>query len=192
MLRKWLRDPINPIVVPLATALGRTGISPNALTVIGMVLTIAGAGLVAAGKPVGGGWVLVLGGTFDLLDGAVAKATKRETPLGAFIDSTTDRISDGAVLAAVAWHLRFTSAIGLALALAALVLGFLVSYIRARAEGSGFTGDVGVAERAERVILVAGGLIFQILTPALALLVALSLVTAVQRFLHVYAQAKAV
>lgn len=204
MLNKLVRGHVQRITLPLGRTLGRAGISADALTVAALPVVALGALLAAQGRLLAGGIVLVLGGVFDLFDGAVARATGSESRRGAFLDSTVDRLSDGMIFSAVAWHLahpRFAGTgpglsvvlaphwPGVALALACLVLGFLTSYIRARAESLGFECNVGIAERAERVFIVAAGLILGFLVPALALLSALSLVTVGQRFVHVYRQA---
>lgn len=188
MLHK-LRGPIDRIALPVGGILGRIGISPNVITVFGTVIIATGCLLIIQGERVIGSLVLIGGSLFDLIDGAIAKASKVQTKMGAFLDSTTDRLSDGLLFAAIVW-IQVDSRLGLALALAAMVLGFMVSYIRARAESLGFTCEVGIAERAERVTLIVVGLIFNILIPMLVLLVALLVVTVIQRFVHVYLQAR--
>lgn len=204
MLSKLLRSTIARVVLPVGRALDAAGISANFLTVLGFLVVAGACVFVARGRLFLGGWVLLGGAVFDLLDGAVAKAAGSPTKAGAFLDSTLDRLSDGLVSAAVAW--QFVSPLfpgapvallaagapqrGFALALASLILGFLISYIRARAESLGFECAVGIVERSERVIIVAVGLLFGVLVPALAVLVALSFVTVVQRFVHVWKQAR--
>jgi CDP-diacylglycerol--glycerol-3-phosphate 3-phosphatidyltransferase len=183
------RDSIDKVAFPIGRSIGKTGVSPNFVTVLGTVLVGIGCFFVIRGQPALGAWILVAGGAADLIDGAIAKSMKAETKKGAFLDSTTDRLSDGVVFATVVW-ISVGEPLGLALALVAMVLGFLVSYIKARAEALGFSADVGIAERAERVGLIAVGLILNILIPMLILLVAISLLTVVQRFVHVYLQAR--
>jgi CDP-diacylglycerol--glycerol-3-phosphate 3-phosphatidyltransferase len=183
------RDSIDKVTLPVGRSIGRTGISPNFVTVLGTVFVGVGCFFVIREQRVLGAWILIGGGLFDLIDGAIAKSMKLETKKGAFLDSTTDRLSDGVVFATVVW-ISIDEPLGLALALIAMVLGFLVSYIKARAEALGFSCDVGIAERAERVGLIAVGLILNILIPMLIVLVALSLLTVVQRFVNVYGQAR--
>lgn len=192
MLGKLVRGRLDAIVVPLARALARSGLTANMLTVAALPVVAASAWLVASGRLFLGGWVHVAGSLFDLLDGAVAKVTGTKSRWGGFIDSTTDRLADGLMLGAIAWHLAWGtgSRLGVLLALSALVLGYLTSYIRARAEGLGFTCEVGVAERPERVVIVGAALVFGIVVPALALLTVLSLITVVQRLVHVHRQAR--
>lgn len=189
MLGRLFRGVITKLLLPVGRGLGAAGISPNFLTVVGILIMGFGAAVVASGRTFAGGWVLVGGAIFDTLDGIVAKATGKGSRLGAFLDSVTDRVADGMVMSAVAWHLR-DSPLGLSLALAGLVLSYLVSYLKARAEGLGLECNVGIAERAERFVIVAAGLVFGVLIPALGVLVALSFVTVVQRFAHVARQAR--
>lgn len=189
MLSKFLRVPVGRLIQPVGRALASMGISANFLTVMGAVIVWVGAAFVALGRPVVGGMILLGGSSFDFLDGAVAKATGSGSRLGAFLDSTVDRFTDGVVLVAVAWYLVGRTGLGLALALASLVLGFLISYIRARGEGLGVSCHVGIAERAERTILIGAGLVIPpFLIASLAILAAVSLFTALQRFVHVYSQ----
>jgi CDP-diacylglycerol--glycerol-3-phosphate 3-phosphatidyltransferase len=188
MLQRF-RESIDKVSLPVGRSIGKTGVSPNVVTVLGTLLVALGAFLVIRQQHVLGASLLIAGGLFDLIDGAIAKSMNVQTKKGAFLDSTTDRLSDGVVFAAVVW-IMIDNSLGLALALIAMVLGFLVSYIKARAEALGFSCDVGIAERAERVTLIAVGLILNILVPMLGVLVAISVVTVLQRFLHVYNQAR--
>ena len=206
MLASHLRGRINRIVEPLGRAVGRTGISANDLTVSGVVLMAVGTLLVANGRLLLGGVVVTVGGLLDLVDGAVAKATGTETAFGAFLDSTTDRLSDGLLFSGLAWYLvhrppggaamlgvvpgRLYASTGLLLALGVMVLGFLTSYIKARAESMGYSCNVGVAERGERVFIAAAGIVFNIIVPALTILLVLSGITVGQRIVHVWRQAR--
>jgi CDP-diacylglycerol--glycerol-3-phosphate 3-phosphatidyltransferase len=190
MVGHRLRTQIDRLVVPLGRGLSRVGLSANMLTAAGVgVMAIAGW-FIARGRLLLGAVVLCIGSLSDLFDGAVARAARTESRFGAFLDSTTDRLSDGILLSAVAWHLAFSpdGRLGFALALGSLVLSFLISYIKARAEGLGLSCDVGLAERGERLALVFVGLLFDVLVPALAVLFAASLVTVAQRLAHVRRQ----
>ncbi|HEX2259529.1 MAG TPA: CDP-alcohol phosphatidyltransferase family protein [Actinomycetota bacterium] len=213
MLEKWFRPRAQKIVVPVGRALARAGFSANALTVLGFVVVLAASVVIAEGPLPLGGFLLLLGSCFDVLDGAVARVTGRVSKRGAFLDSTLDRLADGAMFAALI--LRFTTIHqfswlnpagaptrlvflpgaeerwGALLALAAMILGFMVSYVRARAEGLGFECSVGIAERPERVVVMALGLLLNRPVPALAILVLASAFTLVQRFLHVWKQSSA-
>jgi CDP-diacylglycerol---glycerol-3-phosphate 3-phosphatidyltransferase len=149
------------------------------------------------GEFVRAGLLLIVWGFFDTFDGAVAKARGMVSDFGGLLDSTVDRLGDALVLLAIAW--RFTEAAGpderryrwIAIAaLVALVAGFLVSYVRAKAESLGFECKVGIAERAERsIILIVGLVITYVLPIAVALLAVLASVTVLQRVLHVRRQA---
>jgi phosphatidylinositol phosphate synthase len=180
------------------TSLARTGITPNVLTATGVSLCLAAAILVpfenhgkllfywlAAG-------VFVVGSLLDILDGALARVGGKTTPFGAFIDSTTDRVGEGAMLAAIAFVFsRDGKDWAVVLAVAAVVGSFLVSYTRARAEALGLRGDVGLGSRAERVVLITAGLVFAPwggLPWAIVALAATAWLTVVQRILHVRKQ----
>jgi CDP-diacylglycerol--glycerol-3-phosphate 3-phosphatidyltransferase len=149
------------------TGLARTRVTPNALTALGVSLSAAGGVLVYfehRGELLFfwlGAVVFVVGSLLDILDGALARQSGKGTPFGAFIDSTTDRVGEGVMLGAIALVLsRHDNEWALALAVAAIMGSFLVSYTRARAEALGLKGDVGLGSRAERVVIIAGGLAF--------------------------------
>jgi CDP-diacylglycerol--glycerol-3-phosphate 3-phosphatidyltransferase len=149
------------------TGLARTRVTPNALTALGVSLSATGGVLVYfenRGEVLFfwlGAAVFVLGSLLDILDGALARESGKGTPFGAFIDSTTDRVGEGVMLGAIAlvFH-RDEMEWALALAIAAIAGSFLVSYTRARAEALGLKGDVGLGSRAERVVVITGGLVF--------------------------------
>jgi CDP-diacylglycerol--glycerol-3-phosphate 3-phosphatidyltransferase len=180
------------------TSLARTRVSPNALTASGVTLCVAASVLVYFEYRhdllffwLGAG-VFVIGSILDILDGALARAGGKSTPFGAFIDSTTDRISEGFMLGAVGLiFLRHGNEVALAFCFAAIAGSFLVSYTRARAEALGLRGDVGIGSRAERVVVITGGLVFApwgALPWAIYLLTATAWITVVQRILHVRRQ----
>jgi CDP-diacylglycerol--glycerol-3-phosphate 3-phosphatidyltransferase len=178
--------------------LARTRITPNALTTAGVTLCIVASILVyfEYRNELAFFWlgavVFVVGSLLDILDGALARAGGKTTPFGAFIDSTTDRISEAFILGAIA--LVFTrdgSELGVGLTVAAIAGSFLVSYTRARAEALGLRGDVGIGSRAERVVVITAGLVLAPWVPlelALGLLTATAWMTVVQRVLHVRSQ----
>lgn len=190
MLKRIFGDAAQRVVTPLGAAVGRAGVTPNMISVIGFGITLVTAVLIAQGRFLLGGVILVAGSLFDMLDGAVARASGGGSKRGAFLDSTLDRLSDGAIfLGAVWWFSHIDNQLGMSLALGSMVLGFMVSYVRARAEGLGFTCRVGVAERPERIVVLAAGLLFNLLIPALGLLVFASALTLAQRCAHVWKQA---
>jgi CDP-diacylglycerol--glycerol-3-phosphate 3-phosphatidyltransferase len=210
MLERLLGATFRRVTVPIGRGLARSGLSANAVTILGFLITLAASYVIAMGDHVAAGLFLVGGALFDSFDGAVARVTGTGSKRGAFLDSTLDRLSDAAMFTALIWRgLRGPDSAlwgvtihpdaGLVaaevsptavLALVAMVLGFMVPYVRARAEGLGIACKVGVAERPERVVIVAAGLVFDQLIPALGLLAFASAVTLVQRFVHVWQQAK--
>jgi CDP-diacylglycerol---glycerol-3-phosphate 3-phosphatidyltransferase len=180
------------------TGLTRTRITPNALTATGVTLCIAAAVLVLfeGRDKLLFYWlaavVFVLGSLLDILDGALARAGGKTTPFGAFIDSTTDRVSEGFMLTAIAWILARTNHPAfVAVAVAAVAGSFLVSYTRARAEALGLRGEVGIGSRAERVVVITAGLVLApwgVLPWAIVLLACTAWITVGQRVLHVRKQ----
>jgi CDP-diacylglycerol--glycerol-3-phosphate 3-phosphatidyltransferase len=178
--------------------LARTRVTPNALTAAGVTLCILASILVFFEYRSEllffwlGAVVFVVGSVLDILDGALARAGGKTTPFGAFIDSTTDRISEAFMLGAIALVLtRDESELGVGLTVAAIAGSFLVSYTRARAEALGLRGDVGIGSRAERVVVITAGLVLAPWVPlelALGLLTATAWVTVLQRVLHVRTQ----
>ncbi|MFA9445700.1 CDP-alcohol phosphatidyltransferase family protein [Egicoccus sp. AB-alg6-2] len=188
-LRSQFPEYVSAVTTPLGRGIARTGITPNWLTTFGLLLTAAATWFVANGEPVIGGWVLVAGGLMDTFDGAVARATGRSTPFGGFYDSVSDRISDGLILAGVAWWVRDEPRV-FVLAVSALVAAEVTSYVRAKAESIDLTCDIGILERAERAILLMFALVFHrwLLEPVLWLLAVGGVVTVVQRIHHVWCQ----
>lgn len=180
---------IERLTTPIGRGIARTGLKPNHITTLGLVLTTVAAVLVATQRPVLGGWVLVAGGLMDTFDGAVARARATSTPYGAFFDSVSDRLSDGIILIGLAWWLRPDAAL-FGLVLVALVASQVTSYVRAKAEAIDLDCSVGLLERAERAILLMVSLVFHqwLLTPVLWVLAVGGTVTVVQRIHHVWCQ----
>lgn len=181
----------------LMSVIGRIPITPNQITVIGVALTFVAAVLVALGYLRWAGVVLIVAGTFDILDGALARSSGRSYPYGAFLDSTLDRYSEGAIYIGLAAY--FASTPGplqrwlLLATVAALAGSFLVSYVRARAQSLGFTCESGVFARPERVVVTVVGLIFGgvVLSGVVFLLAVLTNLTALQRIREVWLQGRA-
>jgi CDP-diacylglycerol--glycerol-3-phosphate 3-phosphatidyltransferase len=180
-------------LAPLARGLHRVGITANAVTVIGVLITVAGSALLAAGRPLPALVVLLAGALSDTLDGQLAKAAGGGTRFGAFLDSTLDRISDAALACGAA-------ALGAALgdpllfwsALIGLVASFLVSYVRAKAESMGTTATIGLMPREARltVLLIGIGVwgvlgFYQLFVGAVAGVALLSVITLFQRIAFV-------
>jgi phosphatidylinositol phosphate synthase len=178
--------------------LARTRITPNALTTAGVSLCLAAAVLVYFEDHNKllfywlGAFVFVVGSILDILDGALARAGGKTTPFGSFLDSTTDRVGEGAMLGAIALiFARHGNEVALGATIAAIAGSFLVSYTRAKAEALGLRGDVGLGSRAERVVVITAGLVLApwgVLQWAIYLLTATAWLTVLQRILHVRRQ----
>lgn len=184
-LRRGLHDAIDLRLAPLSAALARRGVTPNHVTIGGTAVTLAAPLLLIAGQPLAAGIVWLVGSSFDLLDGALARNQGRTSRGGALLDSTLDRIAEGALFAAVAYDFAAAGRPDAAgLTVLALLGSLLISYVRARTEGLGGKCTVGVVTRAERVLLLGLGLCFDIMAPVIYLLVALTAVSVVQRLRH--------
>jgi CDP-diacylglycerol--glycerol-3-phosphate 3-phosphatidyltransferase len=180
------------------TGLARTRVTPNALTVAGVTLCLVAAVIVPFESRNELLWywlgavVFVVGSVLDILDGALARAGGRSTPFGAFLDSTTDRVGEGAMLAAIGFVLaRQGHDVAVLFTILAVAGSFLVPYVRAKAEALGLRGDVGLGSRAERVVVITAGLVLApwgLLPYAIYLLAATSWLTVLQRVLHVRKQ----
>ncbi len=180
--------------------LARTGITPDALTALGVSLCAAGAVCVYFEYRNEMLWfwtgaiLFWAGSMLDILDGALARQSGKGTPFGAFIDSTTDRLGEAAMLTAIGLVFsRDGNEIALAATFTAMTGSFLVSYTRARAEALSLKGDVGIGSRAERVIVIVSGLFLApwgVLPWAVYLLNVTAWITVVQRIVHVRRQLK--
>jgi len=179
----------NPIGLFFARALARTGISPNALTVMGFLITVVAAIVIGNGQLVWGAVVILLAGLFDLLDGALARYTGKMTLFGAILDSTLDRLSDAALfIGLVAYWVVLGETTPVVITAVTLAGALTVSYTRARAEAAGLKGKEGFFTRPERVIVLALGLIFHIPLAAVVIIGALSYITILQRLASSYRQ----
>jgi len=180
------------ITGPVVRILSKSGVTPNALTFVNLALNIVAAYVIATGHLLLGGVLVLVAGLFDLLDGALARFTRQTTKFGAVLDSTVDRICEAAILSGLLiWYVPQEGAsLEIVLILAVLIGSFLVSYIRARAEGLGWQCQVGLFTRAERVIVLAVGLLINQVFVALCILVVFVFVTVVQRLVHLWKQEK--
>ncbi len=184
---------LSRILDPVARALLHAGVSPDAVTLAGTAGVIAAAvGLATRGYLLVATFVITACALTDLIDGAMARARGTTSRFGALLDSTMDRVADGAVFGALAYWLAVTGQrASLVATLICLVTGQIVSYVKARAEGLGLSADVGIAERFERLVIIGlGGIGHGIGVPyaleaALWLLATLSVVTVGQRIWHV-------
>ncbi len=197
------RARVRDAVTPLAVGAGKLGLTPNALTVIGFLISGVAAAAAAAQLWLAAAALVIFGGSFDMLDGGLARAQNRVTRFGAFLDSTLDRWGEGVVyIGIVAGASAAGFVVGAVLAAAAAVSSFQVSYTRAKAESLSLHGEVGIAPRAERLLVLTVGLALTGLDGGVApgargqLWLALALgivfltasITAVQRTAHVRTQ----
>jgi CDP-diacylglycerol--glycerol-3-phosphate 3-phosphatidyltransferase len=190
-INAYARDAANAVLQPIVRVLVRLGATANGLTVAGVVIVVAGAGLVAADERQWGALVVAVGAVLDALDGGVARARGTSGPFGSFLDSVTDRVADVAVFGAVAWIVRADPLL-FVLVLVGLGTAQLTSYIRAKAESLGWNATVGVIERAERIVILLVAIFFEpLLVPALWVLAVGGAVTVAQRLVAVVRQAEA-
>lgn len=188
MIDKRWRSKVEAALRPVGRALNRIGITPDALTVIGLLASVATAVLVATGHL---GWAvlgLVATGLPDVLDGTVARNSGRAGPRGAFFDSVADRASDAIILGGVAWYLVGDGHLAV-LAFAVAAISMTISYERAKAESLGLEAKGGLLERAERLILLGVGFAFGVVVPVLWIMLVLGGITVVHRFVMVWRQA---
>lgn len=196
--KTWYESEVRRVALRAMSGLARTRVSPNALTAAGV--TLCGVAAVLAYFEYRdeilffwlGAGIFVLGSVLDILDGALARAGGKTTPFGAFLDSTTDRVGEGFMLGAIALiESRNGNTTSLGFTVAAIAGSFLVSYTRAKAEILGLRGSMGIGSRAERVALIAVGLVLApwgALSIAIYVLAATAWITVVQRILAVRAQ----
>jgi CDP-diacylglycerol---glycerol-3-phosphate 3-phosphatidyltransferase len=186
-LQRWARERAEHLVAPLA----RFGVTPNTLTIAGFLFNALTAVVLASGHLTIGGVLLLIAGIFDMLDGALARVASRQSDFGAFLDSLLDRYSEAAILLALIFvFTQRHNTPAVLLVYTAAVGSILISYARARAEGLGLDGKVGVAPRPERIIILGLGLLFSAETTvgALVILAILTHATALQRLYHVWRQ----
>ncbi len=177
------------IADPMVGVLSQSGIKPNALTLASLVPSIAAAYFIGTGHFLLGGALVLVSGLLDLLDGALARFTKQATKFGAILDSTVDRVSEAAIFCGLLiWYVPKGAVLEAGAILAALIGSFLVSYIRARAEGLGLECQVGLFTRAERVIVLAIGLLVNQVFIALWVLIVFVYITIAQRLLYLWKQ----
>jgi CDP-diacylglycerol--glycerol-3-phosphate 3-phosphatidyltransferase len=180
--RGRLHKKTSSVLEPVGRILAQLGLSPNQVTWAGVLLNLAAAGLIINESLVAGGIIWLFGGLLDLLDGSMARGQKKASPFGAYLDSTTDRISDGAVFSAIIYHFALLrEPIHAAVASLALLSAFLTSYTRARAQSLNIECKGGLITRVERIVLVGFGLCFNWLVATIYVLVVLSIITVGQR-----------
>lgn len=180
LVREWMLN--------VGVVLARRGITPNVLTVAGLLLNVVVAVVIGTGQIAVGGVLLLVASAFDMLDGAVARADGQETPFGGFLDSTLDRYSEIAIFLGLLLYLLHTrdAALGSVLVFLSVSGSLMVSYARARAEAQGFKASGGLLPRPERVVLLALSLIVGHPIWALWLLATLTHATAIVRIWQVW------
>lgn len=199
LLPDWLKNGYLQVIDPVANWLVKRGVHPNTITAVGTVCTVTGGVIYATGHISTGGFFLSATALFDVLDGTVARRSNKSSTFGAFLDSTLDRLADGALLAglAVFYALNPThhNVPMVVVCLAGLIGAFLTSYIRARAEALGLDAKVGMVQRPERVVLLSApqalfGLAFNgwMLSAIIVFLTVTAWITVVQRMHFVYQQ----
>lgn len=185
------REQVERAVKPMGESLRKVGVTPDLLTVAGLLLAVAAGISVGAGALRLGLLLVILAALPDLLDGAVAKAGNTASQRGAFFDSVIDRVTDALLLGGVAWYLASNDSAHMSvLPFAVMAVSATISYERAKAESLGLQAKGGLMERAERIILLCLGLLFDnLLVPILWIMLVLTTITAVQRFVKVWKQA---
>src|SRR5438552_1595558 len=199
MFSRRIQQQARHLVTLIIRPLARLGITPNMLTIIGLLLSILTAGVLAQGWLLIGGLLVLFAGVFDMFDGAMARVTNAATTFGAFFDSTLDRYSESIILAGLLffavqkpviqdrfWPFQYEQSWMIILVFIAAVGSFMVSYAKARAEGLGLECKTGLLARPERVVILAIGLLTGAVIWALALLAVLSHVTAIERLVYVW------
>src|SRR5438270_13050017 len=199
ILPDWLKNGYLRVIDPVANWLVRRGVHPNTITAIGTACSVAGGVIYGTGDISVGGFFLGITALFDVLDGTVARRTNRSSTFGAFLDSTLDRVADGAVLGGLAVFYALNpihhSVPMMAVSLTGLIGAYMTSYIRARAEALGMDAKVGMMQRPERVVLLSApqaffglGLNGLILGAIIIILTVTAWITVVQRMHFVYQQ----
>jgi len=186
-LTAWAKERSGVILNPISRLLAKMGVQPNLLSMIGFFAAASAGAVVAAGYVSIGGWLWLLSGPFDALDGALARTTGRESRFGAFLDSFLDRYSDAAVLFGIVWWATFRGEHIIVLLCFLTMFGSLmVSYARARAGALKISCRVGIFTRLERFIVLTFTLLTEQLLIGLVVLAFLANFTALQRMFHVY------
>ena len=159
LLPDWLKNGYLHVIDPVANWLVRRGVHPNTITIVGTICTVAGGVIYATGHISTGGWFLGATALFDVLDGTVARRSNKSSTFGAFLDSTLDRLADGALLSGLAVFYALNpehhNVPMVVVCLAGLIGAYLTSYIRARAEALGMDAKVGMLQRPERIVLLS-------------------------------------
>ena len=186
--RRW-RKGVEQTLGPVGDRLRRVGVTADALTVFGLLCSVATALLIGSGHLLWAVVGVIVTGVSDLLDGAIARGSGQASPRGAFFDSVADRVSDALLFGGVAWYLVDESPYYAFLAFGVAACSMIISYERARAESLGLDARGGLMERAERFVFLGVALAFDIIIPVLWVMLVLTAATAIHRFVRVYRQA---
>jgi CDP-diacylglycerol---glycerol-3-phosphate 3-phosphatidyltransferase len=199
MFSRLIQQRARQFVAAIVRPLARLGITPNMVTLLGLLLSVVTAVVIASGYVVAGGALVLFAGIFDMFDGAMARVRNAATTFGAFLDSTLDRYSESIILGGLLYYALQRSGLHeilwpfaneqewmIALIFVATVGSLMVSYAKARAEGLGLECKTGLLARPERVVILAIGLLTGTTIWALTLLAILSHVTAIERIMHVW------
>jgi CDP-diacylglycerol--glycerol-3-phosphate 3-phosphatidyltransferase len=185
------RAPVDRAVKPIGNGLRKTGLTPDHLTIVGLLVAVAAAVAIGSGHLFVGFALVIVAALPDLLDGALAKASNSASQRGAFFDSVIDRVTDALLFGGLAWYFAAGDSPRYAvLPFAVMAVSSVISYQRAKAESLGLDAKGGLMERAERIIALCLGLLFDpLLVPLLWITLVLTAVTAIQRFFKVWRQA---
>jgi len=195
VLPAWVKEGGRAVLAPIVRLAMALHLTPNTITVIGLLITLAASALVASGWLLVGAAILTAGSLLDAVDGALARATDGGTAFGSFLDSTLDRAGEAILYTGIAvWLLRTQPdpVLPMLALMVALAGSFLVSYAHARAQGIGFAADIGLAPRTERLVLVIAGValaglgLVVGLYAILVILATLTVATVIQRIRHVW------
>jgi CDP-diacylglycerol---glycerol-3-phosphate 3-phosphatidyltransferase len=191
MFTAWLRQVFGGVINAVAAILGRLGVHPNTLTIIGCLLQLGVGVIVAGGAFRLGGVLLAITAVFDAFDGALARYGGRVTKFGAFLDSSLDRVAEAGIYLGLAWYyMGQPGRVEEMLIYVALVGSLMVSYARARAEGLGLQCKEGLFTRVERTIALVLGLVSGWIVPVLWILAIGTSLTAIHRMVSVYLQVR--
>jgi len=199
MFSRHIQQRVRQFVTMIVRPLAGLGVTPNTLTVLGLLISLLTAVIIAQGLFLAGGLLVLFAGIFDMFDGALARARNASTTFGAFFDSTLDRYSESIILFGLLfyalqkpvmqdryWPFRYEQSWMISLVFIAAVGSLMVSYARARAEGLGLECKTGLLARPERVVILALGLLTGAVIWALVILAIFSNVTAIERIVHVW------
>jgi len=189
-LDDWFRATFRGLLTTLAAFFNRIGLHPNTMTILGLAGTVTGAVLLGMGHMTIGGFVILVSGVFDALDGTMARLRNESTRFGAFVDSVCDRFADLSIFGGLlAWFIQQQDWLTCGIIYVAAVGTVMVSYIKARAESLGYSAKVGLLSRVGRYLVIVPGLVFNIPVISIWIIAIFANYTALQRIWHVRKQA---